>query len=85
MNGVAMGVVFFMARIACIPPYWNKVYSIFGTEPCILLGRMWYVLISSCVLLDLINLYWFYKIFQGVRKLLRTNQESRDKISAKAA
>lgn len=85
MNGVAMAVIFFMVRIACMPSYWNKVYSLYGTEPCLRLGRMWYVLISSCVLLDLINVYWFSKIFQGVRKLLRTNQENKQKQSAKAA
>ncbi|KAL0196804.1 hypothetical protein M9458_005344, partial [Cirrhinus mrigala] len=30
-NGVAMAVVFFLVRIAVMPPYWAKVFGTFGT------------------------------------------------------
>lgn len=54
-----------------------KVYSIYGSEKCDSLGKIWYVLISSCLILDIINLYWFLKITQGIIKVLRnTNQNS---------
>ena len=34
---------------------------------------LWYVLISSCVILDVINVYWFYRISQGAVKLISIN------------
>ncbi|KAK2183318.1 hypothetical protein NP493_315g01018 [Ridgeia piscesae] len=85
LNGIAMAVMFFLVRIASIPPYWYKVYTIYGTPPCIQLGRIWYVLLSSCIILDLINVYWFLKIFQGARKVLRSTWEKNNGTAIKAA
>lgn len=73
LNAVAMTTVFFLARIVTIPPYWFKVYSIYGSPECIRLGNLWYVLISTCVVLDSINIVWFVKLFQGLRRFLKSN------------
>ena len=70
LNGLTLSLTYFMVRIVTIPPYWIKVYSIYGTEPCIRLGRIWYVLLSSCIILDLINIYWFSKVCRGAKKMV---------------
>ncbi|XP_076440792.1 TLC domain-containing protein 4-B-like [Babylonia areolata] len=79
-NGIAMAVTFFAVRIAVMPPYWLKVYSVYGTEPFNRLGHIQLVLVITCAVLDIINLYWFYKIYTGCRRVvemffLRRNRE----------
>lgn len=69
-NGVAMAVTFFAFRIATMPHYWLKVYSVYGTEEFNRLGHIQMVLVVSCAILDAINLFWFYKIYQGAHRLL---------------
>ena len=69
-NGVAMAITFFAVRIAVMPPYWLKVYSVYGTEPFNRLGHIQLVLVVTCAVLDVINLFWFYKIYTGARRVL---------------
>jgi len=76
LNGIAMAAIFFIARIASIPPYWLKIYSIIGTTQSDDLGKLWIVLISTCFILDLINIFWFYKIFQGACRVYRNSQNA---------
>jgi len=88
INGYALTITYFIVRVASIPPYWIKVYSIYGSEPCIRLGRIWYVLLSSCIILDLINLYWFAKVVRGARKVLlssSSHKKSTAYVARKAA
>ncbi len=86
INGIVMTLVFFFARIVVMPPYWLKVHSIYGTPAAHKLGRIWFVLISSCMVLDLLNVYWFYKIFRGAQKVLKsTLDKNRNSIDRKAA
>jgi len=75
LNGFAMATTFFLSRIASIPPYWYKVYSVYGSATSRQLGVMWSLLIFSCVVLDLINIFWFCKIFQGVRRAFRCHND----------
>jgi len=75
LNGFAMASTFFLSRIASIPPYWYKVYSVYGSVTSHQLGVMWYLLIFSCVVLDVINIFWFSRIFQGVRRVFRTHTD----------
>lgn len=77
LNAVTMTTTFFLARIATIPPYWLKVYGIYGSPDCDRLGYLWYVLISTCLILDSINIVWFVKLFQGLRRFLKSNSDSR--------
>lgn len=69
-NGIAMAIMFLLVRIMAIPPYWYKVFLIYGSPACQELGRIWYVLLSSCIILDSLNCVWFYKILRGCYKVL---------------
>lgn len=69
-NGSLMTFCFFTCRILCMPQYWYKVYSVYGTEKFARLGSLQYVLIISCFVLDVINLYWFYKLCKGIHKMM---------------
>ena len=75
LNGFAMASTFFLSRIASIPPYWYKVYCVYGSVNSRQLGVMWYLLIFSCIVLDVINIFWFSKIFQGVRRMFQTHND----------
>jgi len=70
-----MASTFFLSRVASIPPYWYKVYSVYGSVTSRQLGVMWYILILSCVVLDFINLFWFCRIYQGVRRAFRSHTD----------
>ncbi|XP_062962724.1 TLC domain-containing protein 4 [Cynocephalus volans] len=71
INGILMTVVFFIARIAPIPPFYGFIYSVYGTEPFIRLGCLiqssW---IATCVVLDMMNVMWMIKITRGCIKVL---------------
>ncbi|XP_073713769.1 TLC domain-containing protein 4-B isoform X2 [Misgurnus anguillicaudatus] len=72
INGVAMAVVFFLVRIAVMPPYWAKVFATFGTPEFYRLGLGAQVAwIVSCVCLDILNTIWMYKIARGCYKVLK--------------
>ncbi|RUS69228.1 hypothetical protein EGW08_023012, partial [Elysia chlorotica] len=68
-NGVAMAVTFFLVRIAVMPSYWHRVYSVYNTPGFSRLGYIQLCLIIPCVILDIINIYWFYKICIGAYKV----------------
>ncbi|XP_068130381.1 TLC domain-containing protein 4-like [Hyperolius riggenbachi] len=71
INGLAMAVVFFLVRIAVIPTYYSQVFATFGTEGYIRLGIgpqvAWIV---SCIILDILNVYWMYKIACGFYRVV---------------
>ncbi|KAM9312880.1 TLC domain-containing protein 4-A-like [Gastrophryne carolinensis] len=71
INGLTMAVVFFIVRIAVIPSYYAHVFSTFGTEGFIRLGLgpqvAWIV---SCVVLDILNVFWMYKIAFGFYRVV---------------
>ncbi|XP_077981623.1 TLC domain-containing protein 4-B-like [Glandiceps talaboti] len=74
-NGVAMSVSFFMVRIAVMPTYYYTMYSVWGTPEFYELSsgmRVAWVLASA--VLDTINVYWFSKIYRGLKKLLLKKQ-----------
>ncbi|XP_004841278.1 transmembrane protein 56 isoform X1 [Heterocephalus glaber] len=71
INGILMTVVFFIVRIAVIPPFYSFLYSVYGTEPYIRLGFViqcsW---ISTCIVLDVMNVMWMIKISKGCIKVI---------------
>lgn len=70
-NGIAMAVVFFLVRIAVMPPYWAKVFGTFGTPAFERLGLSAQVAwIVSCICLDILNTIWMYKIARGCYKVI---------------
>lgn len=84
-NGSVMTVVFFACRILNMPQYWYTVFSVYGTEKFMKLGNLQYVLIVSCFVLDLINLYWFYKLCKGIHKMMarKKNIEMSENLAIK--
>lgn len=68
-----MTLSFFAVRILVMPIYWMKVYQVYGTEAFLRTGHVQMVLLVTCVVLDIINLFWFYKMLKGVHKVLRVN------------
>lgn len=72
-NGILMTLSFFAVRILIMPIYWMKVYQVYGTEAFLRTEHVQMVLLVTCVVLDIINLFWFYKMLKGVHKVLRVN------------
>uniref|UniRef100_A0A0B7BK45 TLC domain-containing protein n=1 Tax=Arion vulgaris TaxID=1028688 RepID=A0A0B7BK45_9EUPU len=68
-NGVAMAVTFFIVRVAVMPSYWHRVYSVYNTPAFNRLGYIQLCLIIPCLILDIINVYWFYKICVGAYRV----------------
>ncbi len=68
-----MTFVFFLVRISTIPIYWYKVYYILiiplntntTDEIEIEMNKFLYIMIATCMVLDIINIFWFIKIFKG--------------------
>lgn len=65
LNGIAMTMVFFLARIMTIPVYWFKVYSVLDSVLWIKLKYFRHLMVVTCFFLDVINIYWFKKMFKG--------------------
>lgn len=65
LNGLLMTVIFFVVRIAAMPIYWWKVYTVAVTSLWSHMGHFRYVLIYVCLILDVINLKWFSKMVRG--------------------
>ncbi|KAK3089160.1 hypothetical protein FSP39_001355 [Pinctada imbricata] len=74
INGVLMTLTFFFARIVTMPPYWYKVYTVYGTEEFDAVGHIKYVLYVTCISLDVMNSYWFYRNVSWSKESLDTTQ-----------
>lgn len=71
VNGILMTVVFFIVRISVIPSFYGYIYSVLGTEAYMRLGILvQYSWISTCAVLDVMNVMWMIKITKGCIKVL---------------
>lgn len=73
INGIAMTLVFFTVRVASIPVYWYKVYSVIDSPLWVKMRSLRYMMVVTCILLDIINIYWFRKMFNGAKIVWNTN------------
>lgn len=82
-----MTVVFFIVRIAVMPSYWASVFAIYSTRDFELLGLGVQVAwIISCIVLDILNIAWMYKIARGCFKVLSGKIEQKNhSIAAQAS
>lgn len=83
INGILMMVVFFIVRVAAMPPLYYYIYSVYGTEPYLKLGRViQYSWISSCSILDIMNIMWMIKISKGCIKIitLLRNENAKNRL-----
>ncbi|XP_064626081.1 TLC domain-containing protein 4-A-like isoform X2 [Lineus longissimus] len=72
-NGLTMSVVFFLARILSMPFYYYQTYQNYGTESYNEIGWVHYscIIIYPCIVLDIINIFWFYKLALGCKKVIK--------------
>ncbi|XP_064626082.1 TLC domain-containing protein 4-A-like [Lineus longissimus] len=84
-NGLAMSTVFFLARILSMPFFYYRIYEVYGTERYVAIGWMHGFLIYPCIILDIINTFWFYKLALGCKKVLKClfNKESTKNVPKK--
>jgi len=65
VNGITMTLVFFVVRILSIPIYWYKCYTILDTPQWFKLRNLRQAMVITCLALDIINIYWFRKMYRG--------------------
>ncbi|CAF0745710.1 unnamed protein product [Didymodactylos carnosus] len=70
-NGLIMTLLFFFVRIVAMPIYWYKVYVVAIQPMWAHMGHFRFILISVCIVLDVINIYWFSKMLRGCIKILQ--------------
>nr|XP_039273581.1 TLC domain-containing protein 4-A-like [Styela clava] len=71
-NGLFLAGTFFLFRIAVMPVYYYLVYAAVGTEAYDRLGlALQLSWIIPCIVLDVLNFLWFYKIMRGARKVMK--------------
>lgn len=78
INGIAMTVLFFAVRIAIIPVYWYKVYSVVESDLWTQMRHFRYIMIVTCITLDIINMFWFKKMLKGALAVLEANRHKED-------
>ncbi|XP_052586385.1 TLC domain-containing protein 4 [Peromyscus californicus insignis] len=82
INGILMTVVFFTVRIIAIPPLYFFMYSVYGTEPYIRLGfAVQCIWITTCFVLDVMNVMWMIKITKGCIKVISLIRQEKAKTS----
>jgi len=59
--------------------YWYKVYSVLDSPLWTKMRNFRYVMIFTCILLDIINIYWFKKMFRGAVLVVQSNWEYYEK------
>ena len=73
VNGWSMVVTFFLSRVAVMPWYYYKCYSVWGSTEQRYLGvYISFYWIFTCVVLDYLNVYWFAKMVRGALKVTRS-------------
>ena len=62
-----------------MPTYYYKCYSVWGSQEQRNLGTLIsFYWISTCTVLDAINLFWFTKIVRGAMKLTRKLKDRKE-------
>jgi len=80
INGFMLFTSFFSVRIFTMPIYYFKLYSIYNFSAFQALGVLRHAALIICLILDLINIHWFSKIFRGVKKLFEASRsQSKEK------
>jgi len=80
-NGIAMALVFYIIRIVGAIPYYLRLYDISTTFDYSHGGRAWVTLILASIVVDCVNLFWAYKMFSGIKKLLCGSSQKKVKTT----
>lgn len=73
VNGILMTASFFLSRILSFPFYWYFVSQNIGTAPFLEIAnllRFFWLFVPA--MLDVLNMFWFYKMMKGLIKALKS-------------
>lgn len=77
-NGVLFTVTFFLTRVATIPFFYTLVWKTSQTQ--IYMDRVGtaahYYWVGGCLVMDVLNVFWFHKVFLGLMKLLKNGSKT---------
>lgn len=86
LNGCLMLVTFFLFRIVVLPLFWYQIWVVTGTDSVTKLGHIQYtVMYLPSLILDALNIYWFYKMCKGFVKAVKTMMRKSDKDNVQYA
>ena len=72
-NGCLMLLTFFIFRIVVLPVFWYQIWQVTGTDSVATLGHIQItVMYIPSMVLDTLNVYWFYKMCKGFIKAVKT-------------
>jgi len=76
-NGIMIFIVFGLFRIATIIPLWLIFYNLTNTPQWLTISVFHKILcVSTSLPLDILNLYWYYKIINIVWKFFKNDAKS---------
>lgn len=76
-NGSLMLLTFFIFRILVLPVFWYQIWQVTGSPTVAILGHIQVtVMYLPSLVLDTLNVYWFYKMCKGFIKAVRTLLDS---------
>lgn len=69
-----MLLTFLIFRIVTMPVYWYQIWEVTGTPDVLQLGHIQLIMYLPTLVLDVLNIFWFYKICRGfVKALMKLN------------
>ena len=76
-NGLIFTAIFFLCRVAIIPYHYYILYVMTQTDTYkMAVGNVIHVVwLTVCVIIDTLDVVWFYKLIRGLRKYLCRNDE----------
>ncbi|XP_033637060.1 TLC domain-containing protein 4-like [Asterias rubens] len=74
INGITMVFVFFSCRLAILLPYYTVAYQTIGRAVAALPTVLIVAWIPCGFIMDILNLYWFRKMFNGAKNMLLAEQ-----------
>ncbi|CAG5106536.1 Oidioi.mRNA.OKI2018_I69.chr1.g2887.t2.cds [Oikopleura dioica] len=82
INGVLMTASFFLCRICTFPIYWYYVARVWNTESFNNIPNvLFFFWIVGPLALDILNTFWFYKMFRGMLKALQKSDLTDEQAS----
>lgn len=73
-NGLLMLASFTCSRILTMPYYFYNLYLVHNTEALLSTGLGMYTLWLSTLVLDTLNIGWFFKMIRGALKVIETRK-----------
>lgn len=82
INGILMTASFFLCRICTCPIYWYYVWKVWNTEAFSSIPNVLYFFwVFGPLALDLLNIFWFNKMFKGMLRALKKSDLTDEQAS----